>query len=131
MSKSFAILVTGAPYSSQAHSSAQGFVEAVYKLGHKVSTVFFYNDGVYVANALLNPTNDEPHPGHQWLVLSDEYKFPLQACVSVANKRGMLSEEDSELAKLETYNVKAPFEIAGLGAWAEAVAKSDKTIHFA
>ncbi len=131
MSKSFAILVTGSPFSSQAHSSAQGFVDAVYQLGHKVSTVFFYGDGVYVANRLLNPANDEQHLGRNWQTLSNQYNFPLQACVSVANKRGMLNQEDSELANLDAFTVSTPFEIAGLGAWAEAVANADKTLHFA
>jgi tRNA 2-thiouridine synthesizing protein D len=131
MSKSFAILVTGSPFSSRAHSSAQGFVEAICQKRHEVTTVFFYGDGVYVANRLLNPANDEWHPGQGWLSLANQYQFPLQACISVANKRGLLNQEDSELAQFDAFTVLPPFEIAGLGAWADAVAKADKMIHFA
>jgi tRNA 2-thiouridine synthesizing protein D len=131
MSKTFAILVTGSPFTSRAHSSAQGFVEALFKTGHKVLTVFFYGDGVYVASRFLNPANDEPHPGRQWQALASQYQLPLQACISVANKRGLLSQEDSELAQFDGHTVAKPFEIAGLGAWAAAINKADRVLHFA
>ncbi len=130
MPKTFAVLVTGSPYSSQAHGSAIQFIEAVYRLGHSVHSIFFYSDAVYVANQLLNPANDEPHWGLKWKALAAEHNISLQACVSVANKRGILNQEDAELARKPHFNVDAPFEISGLGAWADAVKNTDRTIHF-
>lgn len=130
MALTFAVLVTGSPYQSQAHLSAQRFIEALYRQGHSVSSVFFYGDGVYVANSLINPANDEVQQHLTWKNLANQYQFKLQACVSVANKRGILSEEDSELAGLESFNVSAPFEVSGLGSWVEASTQSDRSLHF-
>lgn len=130
MTTRFSILVTGSPYTSQAHHSAQGFVESLYNKGHQVTCVFFYGDGSYVANQLMHPANDEAHPHYHWQALAHKHGFKLQACVSASAKRGILSKEDSELSGKSSYNVSAPYEIAGLGAWVDAVTNSDKTLHF-
>ncbi|NVJ49417.1 MAG: sulfurtransferase complex subunit TusD [Gammaproteobacteria bacterium] len=131
MSKTFALLVSGSPHQSQAHLSAQRFVEACYAKGHNISCVFFYGDAVYVANGLMHPANDEQHPHRQWRQLAERFKFTLNACVSVSSKRGVLNQEDSQLAGFTQHNVDKPFEISGLGAWVEASINADRTLHFA
>ncbi|PWK53259.1 sulfurtransferase complex subunit TusD [Pleionea mediterranea] len=130
MTTRFSILVTGSPFTSQAHHSAQCFVDALYSKGHQVTSVFLYGDGSYVANQLMHPANDESHPHQHWRELAQKHGFKLQACVSAAAKRGILSREDSELSGKSSFNVTSPYEIAGLGAWVEAVANSDKSLHF-
>ncbi|WP_144394807.1 sulfurtransferase complex subunit TusD [Pleionea sediminis] len=130
MALKYAILVTGSPYTSQAHSSAQRFVDACYRQGHSVHSVFFYGDAVYVANELWNPANDEQNLQQGWSSLASQYDLTINACVSVANKRGIVSQEDAELAGLPDHNVNADFHIAGLGEWVEASSHSDRVIHF-
>ncbi|MCO7222747.1 sulfurtransferase complex subunit TusD [Pleionea sp. CnH1-48] len=131
MSASFAILVSGSPYTSQAHLSAQSFIEALYQEGQEVSRVFFYSDAVYVANNLQSPPNDEPNWHLRWKELAAKYEFKLQACVSVSLKRGLLSAEEAELNELNQFNVSAPFDISGLGEWAESSINGDRVVHFA
>ncbi|NVJ60003.1 MAG: sulfurtransferase complex subunit TusD [Gammaproteobacteria bacterium] len=130
MTLKYAILVSGSPYSSQAHMSAQRFIYACYQQGHTVNSVFFYGDGVYVANQLLSPANDEFQTQREWQQLANNFKVPLHACVTVANKRGILSAEDSELLGQNFHNLAKSFEISGLGSWVTAAATADRQIHF-
>ena len=130
MSLQYAILVSGSPYSSQAHMSAQRFIHACYAQGHSINSVFFYGDAVYIGNNLLTPANDEYQMQREWITLAEKFNIPLQACVSVANKRGILSAEDSQLAGLDNFNIVAPFEISGLGSWVSASTSADRQVHF-
>lgn len=130
MSSSFSILVTGGPYSSQAHISAQHFISAIIEQNHLIKCVFFYGDGVLVANHLMHPANDEYHMHLKWRELALTHQLELHACVSVASKRGVLDEQESKLAAKNNFNVTKPFVLSGLGTWAEAVLTSDRSIHF-
>lgn len=130
MTLQYAILVSGSPYSSQAHMSAQRFIHACYAQGHSVNSVFFYGDAVYIGNKLFSPANDEYQIQREWVNLASKFKVPLQACVSVANKRGVLSAEDSQLAGLDSFNIAEPFEISGLGSWVSAATSADRQVHF-
>jgi len=130
MSLRYTLLVSGSPYSTQAHHSALGFLDALLKKGHKVQCVFFYADGVLAANELTSPANDEPNVHAHWKTLASTYDVPLHACISVANKRGLLNEEDAKLHEQSCHNVNEPFKISGLGEWAQAISTCDRVVHF-
>ncbi|MFO5846759.1 DsrE family protein, partial [Klebsiella pneumoniae] len=48
----FALTVTGPAYGTQQASSAWQFAQAVLQEGHELACVFFYREGVLIANQL-------------------------------------------------------------------------------
>jgi tRNA 2-thiouridine synthesizing protein D len=126
----FNILVTGALYSSQSGFSALQFCRAAIKEGHTINQVFFYQDGVGQANCLSAPLDDEFEVVEAWASFSLEKNVKLVVCVSAAERRGVMSEEQAiEFAK-GSGNLHSAFTIAGLGALHEASLESDRTVTF-
>ena len=68
----FLIVVQGGPYTTQASLSAWHFARAVLTGGHDIYRIFFYHDGVYNANGLLSPPQDEVDLHQAWRMLAEE-----------------------------------------------------------
>ena len=75
----FAIVVHGAPYSDQAARSAYLFARSVIEEGHAIYRVFFYHDGVYNANLLSVPPQDEAHIESEWANFGREHQLDMVA----------------------------------------------------
>ena len=59
MSLNFALLVTGPAYGTQTASTAYRFALSLVEQGHRLSHLFFYQEGVCNANGLHAPASDE------------------------------------------------------------------------
>ena len=114
-----AILVKEGPYTHQASDSALQFARAVMRKGHSVARVFFYNDGVYNANQLIEPQSDERHLSKLWSDLAVSHGVDLVVCVAAANRRGI----DARI-------LQKGFRIAGLGQLVEAGIENDRVVVF-
>ena len=126
----FNILITGALYSSQAAFSALEFARASIEKGHSIRQVFFYQDGVSNANQLSNPVSDEFDAVAAWAEFAREHSIELVACISAAERRGVMSNDlAQEFADLNG-NLHSAFMIAGLGVFQEASLQSDRTVRF-
>ncbi len=113
------ILVNAGPYTHQANDSAYLFARAALARGHTIGRVFFYHDGVNVANRLTEPPQDERNVASRWSKLAAEHKIDLVVCVAAALRRGIKEE------------IVAPgFRISGLGQLIEAGIKSDRLVVF-
>ncbi len=128
--QSFTLVITGAPYSSQAPQTAYGFAKALVAAGHTIDRVFLYGDGVHLASALVSPPSDEPHWPKNWAAFLDEHGVAGVACIASALRRGLVDESEQKRHQLSASNVLAPFSIAGLGEWVEGNMQSSKTIYF-
>jgi tRNA 2-thiouridine synthesizing protein D len=126
----FTIVITGAPYGSQGASSGYLFCKAALAMKHTIAGVFFYQQGVLNANALVAPASDEVNLPQCWADLATEHNFPLEVCVSAALRRGVLSIDEAKQLQIEQYNLKAPFVLSGLGQLAELSAKCDRLVQF-
>ena len=130
MSLSFALVVSGPAYGTQAASSAYRFIQAALASGHVILGVFFYQDGVMNASYLHSPAADEDDLHQLWCELATQQRFPLHTCIAAAQRRGIL---DSVLAT-ETgkgiSNVQAPFMLSGLGQLAEMLLTADRVVRF-
>lgn len=127
---SFTLVITGAPYSSQAPQTALSFARATVAAGHRIDRVFLYGDGVHLASALASPPSDEPNWSRQWCELLNQNAVPGVACIASALRRGIVDEGEQKRYELVASNIAAPFSIAGLGEWVEGVARSDRVIYF-
>ena len=127
----YALLVQGAPYSSQASHSALRFASALLARGHRLECVFFYHEGVYNAARLAAPTQDEPHLHDAWCALNAEHGTQLQVCIAAALRRGMLDEREASRHGKRGHSVEPPFELTGLGQLIDLGQNVDRLVTFA
>ncbi|SDB87578.1 sulfurtransferase complex subunit TusD [Acinetobacter boissieri] len=118
------ILVT-APPSTIFAWHALGLAQAL-KQKSSPFTVFFYQDGVYVANALNWVQNDQRNLTHEWQAL----EITLPVCVSAALQRGITDQDNAERHQLNTSNLAAQFKLVGLGDLIEAFGQAERIIQF-
>lgn len=126
----FSLLITANPISSEKASTAYQFCEAALISGHQVCGVFFYLDGVLTANNLISPASDEVNLTTRWAALAEQYKIPLEVCVSAALRRGIVNQEEAKQLALFNYNLKPPFVLSGLGQLAELSSRCDRLVQF-
>lgn len=126
----FSLLVTANPYSAQGQFSAIQFAKTLLSEGHRLKRVFFYADGVLVANRLNCPPSDEYNLTKSWAKLSITHDFELVACVTVAMKRGITNSTEAERNALTGENIDPAFELSGLGQLTEAMLESDRLVTF-
>ena len=126
----FAIAVMGGPQSSQAPLSALRFAEAVIRGGHTLSRVFFYEDGVYTANVLSTPPQDEPDINRRWSDFGQAHGIDLVICVASALRRGVLDETEADRYDKGRSNIAPGFVISGLGQLIDSAVNAERLVTF-
>jgi len=131
------ILVNGGLYDAQSGYTALRYCHAATAAGHKITQVFFYQQGVTQASQFALPLADEFDAPQAWSELAAEYAIPLLVCVSAAERRGVIGEdqaeeltEDKAALKHLSANLHPSFAIAGLGALHEASMVAERTVTF-
>lgn len=126
----FALLVGGPPYGSEAAAQAFLFACQVLAQGHRLERVFFYQAGVLNANSLTLPASDEDNLVAGWRELAERHEVALDICVAAALRRGVVDEAEALQAGLGHWNVQPPFCLSGLGQLAEAALSADRMVQF-
>jgi tRNA 2-thiouridine synthesizing protein D len=127
---SYTLLVNGPVYGSQSARSAYQFAVALLKQGHKLHSVFFYQDGVSNGSGITVPANDEFDLAAAWQKLADEHNVSLETCVAAALRRGVISTEEAAQHQLSASNLATGFTQAGLGSLSEALLTQDRVVQF-
>jgi len=126
----FALLVTGPAYGTQSASTAYRFARSLLARGHRLSHLFFYQEGVCNANGLHLPASDEVDLVRLWRELAEEQGICIDVCVAAAMRRGVVDEQEASGAGLTHFNLQAPFCLSGLGQLAEAALTADRLVQF-
>ncbi|WP_432761914.1 sulfurtransferase complex subunit TusD [Serratia plymuthica] len=126
----YCLLVTGPAYGTQQASSAYQFAQALLAKGHRLSSVFFYREGVLNANQLTSPASDEFDLVRGWAQLAQQQGIELNVCVAAALRRGVTDEQEAAQQGLETANLQPGFTLSGLGSLAEAALSCDRLVQF-
>jgi len=126
----YSLVVNSGVYGSQASRSAYQFAQALLARGHQLVSVFFYQDGVHNASALTVPANDEFDLAAAWQALAQQQQVKLQVCVAAALRRGLIDQGEAQRHQLTQHNCAPQFELAGLGALAEAMLTQDRVVQF-
>lgn len=126
----FIIQVNGAAYTGSASYTAYRFTKAALEQGHKVSRVFFYQDGVLNTSSFNSPATDEFDLTKAWVELNHTYQLKLINCVSAALRRGVISKNEADEYQAQHWNIQAPFEMGGLGELITGIEKADKLVSF-
>lgn len=128
---SFTLIIQGAPYASQAALSALHFCNAALAAGHRIHRLFFFQDGVHNASALIVPPQDEFHIPRAWHELIQQHGIDAIVCASSALKRGVLNAEEAARYEKTAGNLLDGFTIGGLGQLVESINSSDRVLNFA
>ena len=99
--------------------SALEFAKAAINLRYSIAVVFFYLDGVTIANPFIDLPVDEINLQQHWYLLNKEHGIPLIVCSASALRRGIAI---TQLAKY--------FKIGSLAQLVEILATVDKVITF-
>lgn len=126
----FSLVVYGAPHASQSAATALRFARALLAQGHQLYRVFFYGDGVHNGSALSAPPQDEADTVGGWQALQRAHGLDLVVCIAAAQRRGLLSENESHRLEKPAANLADGFELAGLGQLTDATANSDRVVTF-
>jgi tRNA 2-thiouridine synthesizing protein D len=126
----FAIQINSGPYHSQAGETAYQFVLAAQGMGHEILRIFFYYDGIYHALATATPPEDERQLVKRWSQLAEQYSIDLVVCISAAQRRGLLCQDENKRQDRQDNNLAPGFRISGLGQLAEATLKADRFLVF-
>src|SRR5690606_25285689 len=120
----YTLVITGAPWASQAPQTALMFARAALSAGHQIDRIFLYGDGVHLASSLSSP----PYEGTQWPCEGSTYlqahDVPSTACIASALRRGIIDTTEQARYEQPASSLRSGFEIAGLGEWVEGNLKS-------
>ncbi|HFV9295028.1 TPA: sulfurtransferase complex subunit TusD [Serratia fonticola] len=126
----YCLLVTGPAYGTQQASSAWQFAQALLAGGHRITSVFFYREGVLNANQLSSPATDEFDLVRAWVDLAQRHGVELNVCVAAALRRGVADEQEAAQLALAAANLQPGFTLSGLGSLAEAALSNDRLVQF-
>ena len=103
-------------------SHAVNFAAAALSAGHEIALIFFYQDGIQVADRRRHEAE-----GDAWQRFAQENEVPLAICIGAAARRGLVDESTPEASE----RVRSEFEVVGLGQYVGALVDADRLITFA
>jgi len=127
----YTLQINASPYQSNSAETAYQFIKSALDMGHEVTRVLFYQEGIYHAFKYATPPDDETQVVTRWSVLAREYDIDLLVCISAAQRRGLLSTHEASQQGKKDNDLAEGFRIAGLGLWVEAMLEADRFIEFA
>lgn len=126
----FALMVLGAPTSSQSPNTALAFTRAAVAAGHRIIRIFFFHDGVHCGSDLAIPVAGQQSIAAHWAELSQQHDIDLVICVASALKRGILNDSETKRYAKNASNLHPQFDLSGLGQWIEACSLADRVVTF-
>ncbi len=126
----YAIQINASPYSSGCGETAYQFIHAVIENKHQVFRVFFYFEAIYQAFQFMTPPDDEVDLVQRWSKLAEIYHIDLVICISAAQRRGLLFEDEAKRRNKVDNELAEGFRISGLGQLVEAMLEADRFIVF-
>lgn len=125
----FSLVILGHPSSTESVSTAFRFAQALLASGHSLYRVFFYHDGVYCANRLSTPPQDETASA-DWAGLAKANDIDLVVCIASALKRGVIDDAEAKRYNKPAANMTPGYHLSGLGQLVDAILVSDRVISF-
>ncbi len=126
----YAIQINASPSFSNAGYSAYQFIKTALQLEHEIFRVFFYQEGIYHAFKYATAPDDELQMTKKWTELSRQYNIDLVVCISAAQRRGLLCDDEASRQGKVDQDLAEGFRISGLGQLLEATLLADRFIQF-
>ena len=126
----FAIAIHGDAATSDSPRTALRFARAVLAKGHRIHRVFFYHAAVNLANSFVVQPQGEADTAADWALFAIENNVELAVCVAAGLRRGVLGAQDADRYERVVTNVRAPFQVVGLGQMIDAAVEADRFVTF-
>ena len=128
----FALLIQGAPATSDAPAAALKFAQAAVAADHRIRRAFFHGDGASIANRFAVPSEDETDVAAAWAAFARQHDVSLIVCVASAARRGATEDGRAPRRSDDDAGVmlRDGFEIGGLGQMIEAINSAHRTVTF-
>ncbi len=126
----YVIQINSSPTHSFSGFSAYQFIQAALQKKHEIYRVFFYQQGIYHAFRYSTPPDDEFQITKKWSSLAQQQGIDLVVCISAAQRRGLLSIDESKRQNKLDNDLAAGFRISGLGQLLEGIIIADRFIEF-
>lgn len=119
-----------APGHAPSSRRALRFAQAALDGGHEIVRLFFYQDGVHSASAnVVSPQDEADLPG-EWREFVQQRQLDAVVCIAAALRRGVLNAEEAQRYGRPAANLRAPWELSGLGQFHEAAQMADRLVCF-
>ena len=115
----YVIAVKSPVYGKQGAYLAYQFAQALVEKGHRITQVFFFQEGVSNGHGEVNLQKC-------WLDFSQAHNVPLHLCVAASQRRGVVDEMTAK--ETAHHNLAEGFVIAGLGEFMAVTLKADRVI---
>ena len=92
--------------------------------------LFFYQDGVHSASSTIVTPQDDQDIAQQWATFVTQNQLDGVVCIAAALRRGVLNEDEATRYQRSAVNLKAPWELSGLGQLHDAIQSGDRLICF-
>ena len=125
----FAIALYAAAHAPSSRRALR-FAEAVVAGGHEIVRLFFYQDGVHSASSNIVTPQDEPDLAQQWAAFVTQHQLDGVVCIAAALRRGVLNDAEATRYQRSAVNLKAPWDLSGLGQLHDAIQTADRLICF-
>lgn len=127
----FSLIIQTSAQKTELAATALEFARSLLRNQHTIHRIFFYGDGVLLANSTNVFPQDEQDVHTAWRSFIAENKIDAVTCIAAALRRGILNTEEKNRYQ-KTAAVLAPeYDLSGLGQLIDAAAHSDKLITFA
>lgn len=126
----YVIQINSSPDESHSGFTAYQFIKAALKMEHEIYRVFFYQQGIYHAFRYSTPPDDECQMTKKWTQLAQQRDIDLVVCISAAQRRGLLSHDESKRQGKLDNDLAKGFRISGLGQLLEGIIIADRFIEF-
>ncbi len=126
----YTIQINSNPTNSSSGHSAYQFIKTAIEMKHEIFRIFFYQEGIYHAFKYLTPPDDELKLTQLWTNLAIEHNVDLVVCISAAQRRGLLTNDEAKRQDKQDQDLAEGFRISGLGQLLEGMILSDRFIEF-
>ncbi|MYE80716.1 MAG: sulfurtransferase complex subunit TusD, partial [Gammaproteobacteria bacterium] len=110
-----ALLIQGAPRTTDAPVAALKFARAALAAGHAIHRAFFHKDGVCIANRFVALPADEPDIAAEWLEFAERHDVELTVCIAASARRGVLDAGEAARAGRTGATLGEGLEVDRLG----------------
>ena len=125
----FAIALFSPPHAPSSRRALR-FAEAALAGGHNIVRLFFYQDGVHSASSNVVCAQDEIDLPNEWREFVCMHQLDSVVCIAAALRRGVLDQAEAQRYERSAANLRAPWELSGLGQLHEAAQLADRLVCF-
>ena len=127
----FSLLIQTSAQKIDLATTALEFARALIRNQHQIYRVFFYGEGVLLANSCNVVPQDESDLHANWREFIADNNIDAVACIAAALRRGVLDASEMQRYQKKAETIAPEYELSGLGQLIDAAVHSDKLITFA